>query len=483
LEAVRHGHFNWAFVLPVIIDELTSNQDALALVVEKLEYLFYTGGALPQSAGKRAMAAGLPVYSGLGSNECAALPQVRSVEDRLHPSSETWRYVHFHPAMQAELRHRMDDLYELVVRRSSENPDAQPVFALFPDLQEYETRDLFSPHPDLPDLWMHRGRRDDLVVLLNGEKTNPISFEAEITAHPDVRGALVDGNKRFQTCLIIEPVPEALQQVTHNTSAKEHFINGIWPTVEEANRHCPAHARISRSKILVLDPDMTMLRAAKGTIQRAGTLQLYANQIDALYREEKSAVPSAMPLNREDFTSALRSMVTEITEWSELHDDVDFFDQGMDSLQLLRLSAAIRSRLGLSIPPSVIYSNPSITLLITKIFQDAPADVEQDHTVKLQQMLQQYEQQIDRLTLKPVETSTEPNLPTRKTVVLTGSTGTVGSFVLAQLLDDPEVTHIYCLNRSTDSESLQKTRNLKRGVHTTPDPKRVTFLTVDLTQP
>jgi acyl carrier protein len=455
-------------VLPVIIDELTSNQDALALVVEKLEYLFYTGGALPQSAGKRAMAAGLPVYSGLGSNECAALPQVRSVEDRLHPSSETWRYVHFHPAMQAELRHRMDDLYELVVRRSSENPDAQPVFALFPDLQEYETRDLFSPHPDLPDLWMHRGRRDDLVVLLNGEKTNPISFEAEITAHPDVRGALVDGNKRFQTCLIIEPVPEALQQVTHNTSAKEHFINGIWPTVEEANRHCPAHARISRSKILVLDPDMTMLRAAKGTIQRAGTLQLYANQIDALYREEKSAVPSAMPLNREDFTSALRSMVTEITEWSELHDDVDFFDQGMDSLQLLRLSAAIRSRLGLSIPPSVIYSNPSITLLITKIFQDAPADVEQDHTVKLQQMLQQYEQQIDRLTLKPVETSTEPNLPTRKTVVLTGSTGTVGSFVLAQLLDDPEVTHIYCLNRSTDSESLQKTRLRRSPYHSRP---------------
>ncbi|GLI73630.1 hypothetical protein PoHVEF18_001850 [Penicillium ochrochloron] len=104
--------------------------------------------------------------------------------------------------MSAEFRHRMDDLHELVVLRSSDYPDAQPVFALFPNLEEYETRDLFSPHPELPDLWMHRGRRDDLVVLLNGEKTNPISFEAEITAHPDVRGALVAGNKRVEACLI-----------------------------------------------------------------------------------------------------------------------------------------------------------------------------------------------------------------------------------------------------------------------------------------
>lgn len=127
---------------------------------------------------------------------------------------------------------------------------------------------------------MRRGHRDDLIVLLNGEKTNPISFEAEITAHPDVRGALVPGNKRGEACLIVEPIPEALQQVTKDTSAKESFINNIWSTVEEAYRHCQAHAWIDRSKIF--DPDMPMLRAAKGTIQRAGTLQLYAEQIESI---------------------------------------------------------------------------------------------------------------------------------------------------------------------------------------------------------
>lgn len=482
LEAVRYGHFEWAFVLPVIIDELTSSPEARVLIAETLKYLFYTGGALPPSAGERAVAAGIQVYSGLGSSECGALPQIRSVDDHLHPPSETWRYLHFNPAMLAELRHRMDNLYELVVRRSSTNADAQPVFALFPDLEEFETRDLFSPHPDLPDLWMHCGRRDDLVVLLNGEKTNPISFEAEITAHPDVRGALVAGNKRFESCLIVEPATEALQQATEDIPAKDSFIDKIWSTVEEANRHCPAHARIARSKILILDREMPMLRAAKGTIQRAGTLQLYAEQIEALYIEKELPTPPATPLSRESVTSALRSIVTDVTGWSELQDGVDFFEQGMDSLQLLRLSSAIRSRLGVSISLSVIYSKPSVALLITKICQDTMADIEQDQTVLIQEMLQQYEQQIDHLASEFSEASPEDDLPARKTIILTGSTGTVGSFVLWQLLNDPEVAHIYCLNRSTDPESVQENRNLKRGIHATLDPCRVTFLTVDLTQ-
>ena len=130
---------------------------------------------------------------------------------------------------------RIDNLHELVVHRSSEYLDAQPVFALFPDLEEYKSRDLFSPHPNLSDLWMHRGRRDDLVVLLNGEKTNPISFQAEVTAHPDVCDALVAPNQRVEACLIVEPTPEELQQMTEDNAAKEDFIEKIWPAIEEAN--------------------------------------------------------------------------------------------------------------------------------------------------------------------------------------------------------------------------------------------------------
>ncbi len=98
--------------------------------------------------------------------------------------------------------------------------------------------------------------------------------------------------------------------------------------------------------------------AAKGTIQRAATLPLYAEQIEALYSESDMTPPSATPLDRECVATTLRSMMTTITEWPQLHDDIDFFNQGMDSLQLLRLSASIRSCLVASVFLSVIYSNP-----------------------------------------------------------------------------------------------------------------------------
>jgi hypothetical protein len=61
-----------------------------SLPVTQTRYLFYTGGALPPSAGERAVASGISVYSGLGSSECGALPQTRSPDDHLHPQSETW---------------------------------------------------------------------------------------------------------------------------------------------------------------------------------------------------------------------------------------------------------------------------------------------------------------------------------------------------------------------------------------------------------
>jgi thioester reductase-like protein len=46
--------------------------------------------------------------------------------------------------------------------------------------------------------------------------------------------------------------------------------------------------------------------------------------------------------------------------------------------------------------------------------------------------------------------------PLKNTVLLTGSTGSLGSHVLETLLKRPDVEHVYCLNRSDDAETRQK---------------------------
>lgn len=45
------------------------------------------------------------------------------------------------------------------------------------ELEEYRTKDLFELHPQIPNLWRWCARSDEIIVFLNGEKTNPISME------------------------------------------------------------------------------------------------------------------------------------------------------------------------------------------------------------------------------------------------------------------------------------------------------------------
>lgn len=110
---------------------------------------------------------------------------------------EDWKYVNVHPDTGVEFEHRSDDLRELCIVRNKEFESWQPVFKLYPDLQTFPSGDLFSPHPSKPGLWKHRGRTDDIIVFLTGEKTNPTSMEECVSSHLEVRAALVTGAQRL----------------------------------------------------------------------------------------------------------------------------------------------------------------------------------------------------------------------------------------------------------------------------------------------
>jgi thioester reductase-like protein len=166
-----------------------------------------------------------------------------------------------------------------------------------------------------------------------------------------------------------------------------------------------------------------------------------------------------------------------------MEDGADFFALGMDSLQVLRLSRAIQSALGVSIPQGVIYKNPSLELLAKQLCTYDAANGEADRTAVTMEMLQSYEHQIDELASNTSSTldAGQP-IPCARVVVLTGSTGTLGSFVLNQLLKNPDIAHIYCLSRSQDPKSAQTTGNKARKIPHEFPKEKVTFLTADLRQ-
>lgn len=71
-----------------------------------------------------------------------------------------------------------------------------------------------------------------------------------------------------------------------------------------------------------------------------------------------------------------------------------------------------------------------------------------------------------------------------KTVLLTGSTGELGSYLLEELLQDPTITHVYCLNRSADAETRQlaKFREKRLADGWLVETSRVKFWQADLSQ-
>ncbi|KAN0095473.1 putative NRPS-like enzyme [Hyaloscypha variabilis] len=475
--AVKNTDLDWAFLPPVVIDDLSKDQALLELVSSKLKYLFYVGGSLPQDSGD-IVCAKIPLYQSLGSSECSIFPLIRPNEDL---SFVDWNYIQIHPSLQAEFQHRFGDLHELVIVKRNESEPLQPVFVHFPEQDKFETKDLFAPHPTKPGLWKHQSRIDDVIVFINGEKTNPVSFEHEVASHPEVRSALVVGQGRFEASLLVERI-----DTTHLGSKQQaELIERIWIVVQSANKKCPAHARVTKSKILLTDPDMPMERAGKGTVMRQATLNAYQKKLDDLYLAADGGDSTAI-IDINDHELVIRTvheLVKYVTDWNDLGKGTDFFSLGMDSLQVLRLVQELRLRFPQrSLAPSVVYGNPSVDLLANALSiglterKDSVTNSTDVRRTTVSEIREMYERGIDLLAKSQPQRSP-------RVVLLTGSTGALGSYVLQSLLLDKSVAHVYCLNRSQDSKLVQIARNTERQLQVDLSPTRTTFLASDLATP
>ena len=252
----------------------------------------------------------------------------------------------------------------------------QGVFQTFPDIDEWSLKDLYSKHPTKANHWLYQGRDDDIIVFLNGEKLNPVTIEGTLRAHPQVSAALVVGAGRMQPAVIIEPsngTPDAYEE-------REKLIDQIWPTIVEANKESVAHGHIDRHYIMLATPEKPFFKAAKGSIQRPLTVNLYKEEIDQLYDMAESASAENMPKldisSYKALLSSLRVIVQTVLGNDQLADETDIFAAGADSLQVLSISRSVKGGLSAAnadvdvngMGPRNVYSNPSIKQLTGFIY-------------------------------------------------------------------------------------------------------------------
>ena len=100
-------------------------------------------------------------------------------------------YMYFHPGTGLDFREVSEGIYELWQVRNPKLDLHQGLMQTFWPEDEVSFKDLFSKHPTKPGLWRYRGRADDIIVLTNGEKLNPLTMEQKISENPHVSAALV----------------------------------------------------------------------------------------------------------------------------------------------------------------------------------------------------------------------------------------------------------------------------------------------------
>ncbi|KAH9885677.1 putative NRPS-like enzyme [Xylariomycetidae sp. FL2044] len=504
VDALKATPADVALLVPSVVAELAQNPELLEYCAAHLELIIYIGGDLPQTIGDR-VAAKMKLRCQWGASEVGIPHQMMPPE--LGP--QDWRYIRFHPAAGAVFDQVADGIYELVFRRRSELADTQPPFTVRGQqhLEEYRTRDLFEKHATVPDAWCWRARADDIIVFLNGEKTNPVSMEQDIVAsNPELGGAVVVGAQRFQAALLVEPASNTGQLSTHEQAA---LIERIWSSVQKANQSAPAHARIEKSLILVTSADRPLIRAGKGTIQKAASLAQYAAEIDKLYADadvvlddddDEDATNDAPKTltNSDTIRRVIRETLQHVAGWSDADDETSLFDRGLDSLQALQMTRALRRALQRQdLALSTIYRNPTVAQL-TAALTSQQKDDGHDDAAMIEPLFATYSSLIKQIPV-PTPASPTPNPPSPLNVILTGSTGSLGTYILQSLLDRPGIGHVFCLNRAADGgRKAQIARFAAAGLlsaaHTLLDnnsdddddeeeKKRVTFLHADLAQP
>lgn len=343
------------------------------------------------------------------------------------------------------------------------------------------------------------GRRDDIIVLSNGEKVNPIPLEQHVQGDPSLKGVLLIGNGRSQSALLVEP-REPLDE-----AGRTQLLAKLRPRIEEANSYTPGPGRVRHGMVICALPDKPFARTGKNTVIRKLTQDAYTDEIEHLYssQEDRLVTVNLKPTVKTSTIyepAAIQSFLRQILavsfpQESGIGEDEDFFAHGLDSIQTLEIVANLKRNLkGLTqssvawVSPRIVFRHSTLSGLskvLANFLNNQLEPIEESQTTRASAVKFAVARHVKDLPKAPPRIAAEPTEAASGniTVAVIGSTGYVGSNLLATLLKSPTVSHIYCLDRSGDA-STKLAASLKKIVEDVPaSTGKLSFFKIDIGAP
>ncbi|KAJ7089503.1 putative aminoadipate reductase [Mycena crocata] len=473
--------------VPSLIMEWQSPRDVAYLKTLKL--MIYSGGPLPHRTGDFFFSHGVNIVPLYGATEFGGVTLIKRSQADMRAGE--WSWLEFSKRTNIRWVPQGDGTFECQFLTVPETH--QVAIENLPDVKGYSTKDLFEKHPTKPDLY-RMGYRDTeaakwsfwlfwavfshfhpffgIFVMANGEKTVPGPREDAMMASPSITGAVMFGRERNQVGVLVEPSPQHKLDPKDKKQLAE-FRNSIWPVVEESNESAPAFARIYKEMIMVTQPSRPMLRTPKGTVMKKATIALYKKDIDALYDAIEASGNAASEIEPPVSWSA-----QDIEPWLRTHASLladkdiregDLFAQGFDSLNATFLRHRMVGMLNNStdsdanaaaskISQNFVYAHPSIGDLasaLTTLVRGDTKILNGGETAVIEEMIAKFSHGLDQ----PIVPATSSSLPGGAVVLLTGSTGGLGSHILKILLGLAGVERVYAFNRWGRTSASERQKN------------------------
>ncbi|KAF8315479.1 acetyl-CoA synthetase-like protein [Cantharellus anzutake] len=481
------------FTMPSFLEAWSLKSEWIE-VLKRSRIVAYSGGPLSKVVGDSLAAAGVPVYPFYGITETAGVNIFIPAKLDL----EAWEYWRFSKHIHVSLKRQEDS--DAVEFRALRGPTHTPsgINSEFDGEMGLSTSDLLLEHPTKKGYYSIYGRADDQLMLSTGEKTNPGPLEAIISRDPLIQGSVMFGRGKPHNGVIITPAPHLSLDISDKGKVAA-YIDSIWASVQLANEYAPSHSRLFREMIILAKPEKPFTFTGKGSIRKSAVIKDYDEEIETVYKTLEKAVSSKASVNpptqwtKESLHTFVRDVVTGVMG-AKIGDDQDIFQNGSDSLQATFMRNSIVTALrdtkakdvkGELIDTSLfssglIYQAPTIDLLAEALYGlfdpssvSSTTDFAENKIAELRAFVDRYAS--DLPIHKPTDPAPGSGPGNSEVIVVTGTTGALGTAILAQLTKMSTVVKVYALNRVNSKgggKTLRKRQEeslIERGY----DPKAV----------
>ncbi|KAL0959586.1 hypothetical protein HGRIS_011296 [Hohenbuehelia grisea] len=489
-------------LLEQLVDALESDPSASLDPLRDLNLLLTGGAHCPAKLAKFLVSRGVNLKCIYGSSETGHI--MIGSHDKETATESSWNLIRPFPNTSIILKplpiddldpHANTFLYE--VHMNSSDVRLAPG-TLTTSEETWNTGDVVEECPPGSGWYKLLYRNDDILVHVSGEKTNPVPMEIASRDEILIERIAIIGSGRSVVAAVVQLNPTEASK--HSEAERLRLVHNA---IKQANLAAPKHSQLLEEMVLILPLDYPkdLPRTPKGNCIRPKVLQLFAEEIDQLYRNFEgdsssesgsesahSSGPTSSSASSVLVPSDIQSHVLKAIEGvlgTSLVDipnvlDQSFFEIGLDSVTAMQLRSRISKAFDINLSQKFVYQHFTVSRLSAALCDRLISrDISSPHSPSvglpeerlsrgkiLRQLYERHltsirhssnllraSQELHNTLLDDAPSSTSD---ATEVVAVVGANGSLGIWQVKALLDSINVKKVICLLRGNSVGDLYR---------------------------